>query len=348
MKFVDEAKINVIAGKGGAGCVSFLRARFIPRGGPDGGDGGDGGSVYLQGQASLNTLVDFRNRRTFKAENGAHGAGKNCNGRKGKDLIIPVPVGTVVYNDETGELIGDIDSRKRKLLVAKGGQHGVGNTRFKSATNKAPRRSTPGDEGEQYTLKLELKLLADVGLLGKPNAGKSTLLAAVSAARPKIADYPFTTLHPILGVVELDNYRSFILADIPGLIEGAADGSGLGTRFLRHLQRTNLLLHLLDLNQCETAEQGKLAYESVAKELELFDKDLTGKESWLIFTKSDMLEAKVAQKRCAEIIKTIQWDQPWFLISSIAHKGLNDMNRAIMNRLEDDKKRTDRSATLDC
>ncbi len=348
MKFVDEAKINIAAGSGGAGCVSFLRARFIPRGGPDGGDGGDGGSVWLQGHASMNTLADFRNRQTFRAENGARGEGKNRNGRKGKDLIIAVPVGTVAYNDETGEVIGDIDSCERALLVAKGGQRGVGNTRFKSAANKAPRRATPGDEGERRALKLELKLLADVGLLGKPNAGKSTLLAAVSGARPKIADYPFTTLHPILGVAESDNYRSFVLADIPGLIEGAAGGSGLGIRFLRHLQRTNLLLHLLDLNDCETAQHGKDAYEAVARELALFDKDLAAKECWLVFTKSDTLDAATAQRRCADIIKAIQWGQPWFLISSVARKGLDDMKRAIMDKLEDDKQRTRQSATLDC
>ena len=340
MKFVDEARINVIAGKGGDGCVSFLRARFIPRGGPDGGDGGDGGSVYLQGNASINTLADFRNRQTFRAENGAKGGGNNRSGSKGKDLIIPVPVGTVVYNNETGELIGDIDSCDHKLLVARGGGHGVGNTRFKSATNKAPRRFTPGDRGEQHELKLELKLIADVGLLGKPNAGKSTLLASISAARPKIADYPFTTLHPILGVILLDNYRSFVMADIPGLIEGAAKGAGLGIQFLRHLQRTRLLLHLLDLNDCETAEQGCCAYESVAKELALFDEDLAGKECWLVFTKSDTLQAEEAQRRCAAVIEAVQWKQPWFLISSVAREGLDDLTRTIMNKLEDDRKST--------
>lgn len=337
MKFVDEARVTVAAGKGGDGCASFLRARFIPRGGPNGGDGGDGGAVYFKGDSSLNTLADFRNTRTLRAENGGNGQANNRNGRSGRDLVVAVPVGTIVYNEETGEMIGDVAARDQTLLVARGGRHGVGNTRFKSATNRAPRHFTPGGEGEKHALRIELKLLADVGLLGLPNAGKSTLLAAVSAARPKIADYPFTTLYPTLGVVDVDDYRSFVVADIPGLIEGAAGGAGLGIRFLKHLQRTRLLLHLLDLNACAVTEQGRRAFTAVMKELALFSKELAGKECWLVFTKSDVLNRQAAQERCAAVVESIQWRKPWFLISSVAQQGLDELKRAVMQRLENDR-----------
>jgi GTP-binding protein len=247
MKFVDEATIEVIAGKGGNGSASFRREKFIPFGGPDGGDGGRGGSVFLEGDSGLNTLVDFRHVRRFKAQNGQGGMGRNKTGKSGEDIVVRVPLGTVITNTETGERIGDVTMHAQRLLVAQGGRGGLGNVHFKSSTNRAPRQTVPGGPGEMFELKLELKVLADVGLLGFPNAGKSTLISTVSAARPKVADYPFTTLYPNLGVVRIDVERSFVIADIPGLIEGAADGAGLGIQFLKHLQRTRLLLHLVDL-----------------------------------------------------------------------------------------------------
>jgi GTP-binding protein len=247
MKFVDEVAIRVHAGNGGNGCVSFRREKYVPFGGPDGGDGGDGGSIWLLADAALNTMVDYRYTRQFRAANGKAGSGANCTGRSGEDLVLPVPVGTTVMDEDTGEVIGDLTASGQRLLVAQGGFHGLGNTRFKSSTNRAPRQSTPGSDGEARSLRLELKLLADVGLLGLPNAGKSTFIRAVSAARPKVADYPFTTLVPNLGVVRIAQHRSFVIADIPGLIEGASEGAGLGVRFLKHLTRTRLLLHLVDV-----------------------------------------------------------------------------------------------------
>src|SRR5210317_1407220 len=247
MKFVDEASIHVIAGKGGDGSASFRREKYIPFGGPDGGDGGDGGSIYLEGDSGLNTLVDFRHRRIYKAENGVQGKGQERYGKKGEDIYIRVPLGTIVSDENTGLTLGDVTEHGQHLLVARGGKGGLGNVHFKSSTNRAPRKFTPGEPGEEFQLHLELKVLADVGLLGFPNAGKSTLISTVSAARPKVADYPFTTLYPNLGVVRIDVERSFVIADIPGLIEGAAEGTGLGIQFLKHLQRTRLLLHLVDL-----------------------------------------------------------------------------------------------------
>ena len=335
MKFVDEAIIHVSAGKGGNGCVSFLRARFMPNGGPNGGDGGDGGSVYLIGNPALNTLIDFRNHKLYNAEKGRNGEGKNCNGHKGKDLFIPVPLGTIIYNHETGEVIDDITSDQQKILVARGGIHGVGNTRFKSSTNRAPRQFTPGQEGEKHTLRLELKLLADVGLLGLPNAGKSTFLASVSSAKPKIADYPFTTLHPSLGVIQLSDYRSFVIADIPGLIEGASQGVGLGLQFLRHLKRTKLLLHLVDINDV-VARNDAHNISIIEQELEQFDPTLADKERWLVFTKIDTMLEEEAQKLCNAIIKDIQWKHRWFMISSLSKKGTDKLINTIMNTLQND------------
>ncbi len=292
MKLVDEAEITVIAGNGGNGCVGFRREKFIPLGGPDGGDGGNGGSVWLRADENLNTLVDFRHERIFKAQRGENGMGRQAYGKGGEDLTITVPVGTVVINVDTDEVIGDLTQHGDRLLVAKGGKGGLGNMHFKSSTNRAPRQALPGEEGEERLLKLELKLLADVGLLGFPNAGKSTLIRAVSAATPKVADYPFTTLYPNLGVVKVENYRSFVIADIPGLIEGAADGAGLGAQFLRHLQRTRLLLHLVDISPMEGGVEGISPIEQVRaieRELGRHDPELLEKPRWLVLNKADLM-----------------------------------------------------------
>jgi len=298
MKFVDEATIRVAAGNGGPGCVSFRREKFIPRGGPDGGDGGAGGGVWLVATRDLNTLADFRVNRRFAAESGAGGSGGDCTGRSGESLDIPVPCGTRVIEADTGELLGDLTAEGQRLLVAAGGEGGRGNTRFKSSVNRAPRQSTPGTRGEQRTLRLELSLLADVGLLGKPNAGKSTLLRAVSAARPKVADYPFTTLHPGLGVVAVGPMRSFVMADIPGLIEGAAGGAGLGIRFLKHLTRTRLLLHLVDVAPFDDSDPAGDAV-AIVGELQSFSPELAARERWLVLNKTDLVgdeEARAAEE----------------------------------------------------
>ncbi|MDD9857788.1 MAG: GTPase ObgE [Gammaproteobacteria bacterium] len=333
MKFVDETEITIMAGDGGGGCVSFHRARSLPHGGPDGGDGGDGGGVWLTGDENLNTLVDFRNRRLFRAGNGRPGRGGNRTGANGEDLLLRVPPGTAVHNTETAELIGDITQPGQRLLVAKGGARGLGNTRFKSSTNQAPRRSTPGGKGECRTLRLELKLLADVGLVGPPNVGKSTLVAAVSAAHPKIADYPFTTLYPVLGVVKTGDYDSFVIADIPGLIEGAADGVGLGTQFLKHLQRTRLLLHLVDIGGGEPAAAGKRLVRSLEKEMERFDAALIGKERWLVCTRADTATPAEGDERCRQLVAELNWRRPWFKISAVSGEGLGELTRAITRRL---------------
>ena len=280
MKFVDEASIEVYAGNGGNGCVSFRREKYIPKGGPDGGDGGDGGSVYLRGDDALNTMIDYRYARRFRADNGESGKGRNCTGRGGDDLVLPVPIGTTVLDEDSGEVLGDIREHGQDLLVAQGGFHGLGNTRFKSSVNRAPRQSTPGSTGEMRRLKLELKVLADVGLLGLPNAGKSTFIRAVSAATPKVADYPFTTLVPNLGVVKVDAYRSFVVADIPGLIEGASDGAGLGIRFLKHLTRNRILLHIVDIAPLDESDPAEAA-ASIVRELERFSPTL-GKSATLV------------------------------------------------------------------
>ena len=339
MKFVDETEITVTAGEGGDGCVSFHRARHVPRGGPDGGDGGDGGGVWLVGDGNLNTLADFRNRRLFHAGDGDGGGGANRTGAAGDDLLIRVPAGTAVYNKETAELIGDVTHPGQRLLVARGGRRGLGNVRFKSSTNRAPRRSTPGGDGERRTLQLELKLLADVGLVGLPNAGKSTLVSSISAAHPKVADYPFTTLHPVLGVVDAGDYRSFVIADVPGLIEGAADGVGLGTRFLKHLQRTRLLLHLVDVGSDAPAAENRRLVHALEKEIRRFDAALAAKTRWLVCTKCDVPTPDEAEQRCRRLVASLGWRRPWFMISAVAGAGLTELTRAIASHLADENAR---------
>ena len=333
MKFVDEANITVIAGNGGDGSASFRREKFIPFGGPDGGDGGRGGSVYLEGDSGLNTLVDFRHLRKYKAQNGQGGSGRQMTGRSGEDITIRVPLGTIVTNADTGESMGDVTEHKQLLLVAKGGRGGLGNVHFKSSTNRAPRRTVPGSEGETFDLHFELKVLADVGLLGFPNAGKSTLISNVSAARPKVADYPFTTLYPNLGVVRIDTDRSFVIADIPGIIEGAAEGAGLGIQFLKHLQRTRLLLHLVDLaplaEDIDAASQVRL----LEKELERFDPGLMDKPRWLVFTKADLLPGTEAREKAVAVVAELGWVAPWFVISSITREGTRELMQQVSDAL---------------
>lgn len=333
MKFIDEATIRVAAGDGGGGCVSFRREKYVPFGGPDGGDGGDGGSIYLVGAEGLNTLADFRFQRRFQAERGQNGMGQNRTGKSGADLLVPVPVGTMVYDKETGELIGDVVAKDQRLLVARGGFHGIGNARYKSSTNRAPRQSTPGTPGEQRELRLELKLLADVGLLGLPNAGKSTLIRSVSAARPKVADYPFTTLYPNLGVVSVGSERSFVMADIPGLIEGAAQGAGLGIRFLRHLARTRLLLHVLDVAPPDGSDPVAAARTAVA-ELEHFNPELAERERWLVLNKLDLIPEDEREAYCADIVQRLKWDGPVFRIIAASGEGTRELCFRIMEHLE--------------
>src|SRR5216684_6398424 len=301
MKFVDEATLKVQAGNGGRGCVSFRREKFVPVGGPDGGDGGLGGSVYLRAVEGMNTLADFRISRTYRGQNGESGSGNDCTGHGGDDIYVPVPVGTVVSDRDTSEQLGDLATEGQTLLVAKGGKGGWGNTRFKSSTNRTPRKSGLGLPGEKRELMLELKLIADVGLLGLPNAGKSTLIRAVSAARPKVADYPFTTLHPNLGVVDVGQHRSFVMADIPGLIEGAAQGAGLGIRFLKHLQRTKVLLHLVDIAPVDPDADPVQDARAIVGELKKFDKDLAAKPRWLVLNKRDLMPDDEAEKRARAI-----------------------------------------------
>ena len=321
MKFVDEAIIEVHAGNGGNGCVSFRREKFIPFGGPDGGDGGDGGSVWIAADEGLNTLVDFRHQRVYRAQRGENGMGRQMAGKGGTDTVIRVPVGTVVMNVATDETIGDLDTHGRRLLVAQGGHGGQGNIHFKSSTNRSPRRSMPGSAGEERELKLELKVLADVGLLGFPNAGKSTLIRAVSAATPKVADYPFTTLQPHLGVVRIETDRSFVIADIPGLIEGAADGAGLGIQFLKHLVRTRVLLHVVDLAPLDGATDPVAEIRAIEKELKEFDRELLHKPRWLVFNKMDLIAPDEREKTAKAIVRRLRWKQPWYLVSAIAREG---------------------------
>ena len=317
MKFVDEAIIKVLAGDGGNGCISFRREKFIPFGGPDGGDGGSGGSIWLVADEGLNTLVDFRHQRAFKAQRGQNGMGSDMYGKGGDDTEIRVPVGTVVTNVDTDETIGDLTAHGQRLLVAQGGKGGLGNIHFKSSVNRAPRKSTPGTPGEVRELKLELKLLADVGLLGFPNAGKSTFIRAVSAATPRVADYPFTTLHPNLGVVSLGPDQSFVIADIPGLIEGAAEGHGLGIQFLRHVARTRLLLHLVDVAPIDGADVVEQVH-AIEHELQKFDAELLDRPRWLVLNKADVLPEDERQAVAEDIVKRLGWTQPWFLVSAIA------------------------------
>jgi GTP-binding protein len=334
MKFVDEASIRVMAGNGGNGCVSFRREKYVPKGGPDGGDGGDGGDVWLEGGSGLNTLADFRHARHFKAKNGQPGTGRQRTGKSAEDVVIEVPLGTIVRAKETDELIGEVVEHGQRLLVARGGHGGKGNIHFKSSVNRTPRQSTPGTPGEQRDLHLELKVLADVGLLGFPNAGKSTLISAVSGARPKVADYPFTTLHPNLGVVSLEPGRSFVIADIPGLIEGAAEGAGLGVQFLKHLQRTGLLLHLVEIAPVDGSDPVDQV-RALERELARFDEELAGRERWLVLTKIDQLDDELVREVAAEVIDGLGWDRPWYMISSVARKGLDSLSWDVMNYLEE-------------
>ena len=335
MKFVDEASIWVKAGDGGNGVVSFRREKYIEFGGPDGGDGGDGGSVYLVGDANLNTLVDFRHARRYEAERGENGRGRNCTGRAGKDLVIPVPVGTIVTDADTGEVIGDVVEAGQRLLVAQGGFHGLGNTRFKSSVNRAPRQQTDGTPGEARNLQLELKVLADVGLLGLPNAGKSTLIRQVSAARPKVADYPFTTLHPNLGVVKPYPHESFVIADIPGLIEGAAEGQGLGIRFLKHLQRTRLLLHLVDVLPPDPGQTPVEAVRVLEGELARFDAALMEKPRWLLLNKMDLIPEgeRLALER--RIVESLGWEGPCYAISAATGWGTEALVHDILQHVKE-------------
>jgi GTP-binding protein len=334
MKFVDEATIRVEAGKGGDGALSFRREKFVPRGGPDGGDGGDGGTVYLVAEEGLNTLADFRYTKDFHAENGERGRGRNCSGAAGRDLYLPVPLGTVVTDAGTGERIGDLTDEAETLLVAKGGTGGLGNTHFKSSVNRAPRRTIPGAPGEARELKLELQVLADVGLLGLPNAGKSTFLRAVSQARPKVADYPFTTLHPHLGVVRVEQHRSFVVADIPGLIEGAHAGAGLGIRFLKHLARTRILLHLVDVSAFDPAYDPVRAVRTIEAELMQFSPDLAARERWLVLNKIDLLPQEEREAHTGDLLKQLGWRGPVFTISAISGAGCPELVGRLMERLE--------------
>ena len=332
MNFVDEATIRVIAGKGGNGALSFLREKFRPKGGPDGGDGGNGGSIYLVGDTGLNTLADFRYTRVFRAESGQAGAGKECAGRSGNDLNIRVPLGTMVYDDDTGELIGDVVAGGETLLVAKGGVRGLGNTRFKSSVNQAPRKTTPGKPGDERALRLELKVLADVGLLGKPNAGKSTLLSAVSSARPKVADYPFTTLHPQLGVVDVGESSGFVMADIPGLIAGAADGVGLGIDFLKHLSRTRILVHLVDAAPLDGGDLAATVRE-IEHELAAFSPELAGRERWLVLNKCDLLDAEELARVRDELVRALGWRGEVHCLSAATGEHCRALTNALMQRL---------------
>lgn len=333
MKFVDEVTIRVEAGKGGDGCMGFRREKFIPRGGPDGGDGGDGGSIYLIVDEGLNTLVDFRYERSFRAQSGQPGMGKQCNGRKGDDLFVRVPVGTLVFDANTEELIGDLVKDGDSLLVARGGRHGLGNTHFKTSTNRAPRKITHGEPGEARDLRLELRLLADVGVVGLPNAGKSSLIRAVSAARPKVADYPFSTLHPSLGVVRTAPGSSFVIADVPGLIEGASEGAGLGIQFLRHLQRTRLLLHLVDVAVANEGRDPVEDFATVDHELRNYSDELYGRERWLVLNKLDMLPPAEREAAAAKIIEGIRWTGPAFAISALTGEGTEALMLRVQERL---------------
>ena len=338
MQFVDEAKIEVQAGRGGNGIASFRREKYIPFGGPNGGDGGDGGSVYLLADRNLNTLVDFRFVRHYKAENGQSGMGQQKTGKAGEDLIIKVPVGTIVRDIDTRELIGDLTEHGQKLLVAKGGRHGLGNVHFKSSRNRTPRQCTPGEDGEQRNLQLELAVLADVGLLGLPNAGKSSLISAVSAARPKVANYPFTTLYPNLGVVSISPETSFVIADIPGLIEGAAEGAGLGVQFLKHLSRTGLLLHVVDLAPYDDTSPEQ-AIRTIEAELEKYSEELAGKPRWLVFNKADLLPEEEVSEKVEDTVKALDWTGPVFTISAAQRQGTDDLVKAIAEALEQNKQR---------
>ena len=341
MKFVDEARLKVQAGNGGRGSTSFRREKFVPFGGPDGGDGGNGGSVYLRALSGINTLADFRIERTYKAPHGEPGTSNDCFGRGGEDLYVSVPIGTVVRDSETLEELGDLTHAGDVLLVARGGKGGWGNQKFKSSTNRAPRQFGPGLPGERRTLELELKVIADVGLLGLPNAGKSTLIRAVSAARPKVADYPFTTLYPNLGVVDVGQHRSFVMADIPGLIEGAADGAGLGIRFLKHLQRTRVLLHLVDIAPLDPEADPVRDARAIVNELKKFDKSLASKPRWLVLNKRDLMPDNEAEKRARAIVRSLRFRGPHFLVSGATGQGTRELVEAVMTFLEAQSREAD-------
>ena len=334
MKFVDEASIHVTAGKGGSGSASFRREKYIQYGGPDGGDGGAGGSVYLEGDSGLNTLVDFRHLRNYKAQNGVQGKGQKMYGKKGEDIYIRVPLGTVVTDESSEVAVGDVTEHGQHLLVARGGRGGLGNVHFKSSTNQAPRKFTPGEAGEEFQLHLELKVLADIGLLGFPNAGKSTLISTVSAARPKVADYPFTTLYPNLGVVRVGMDSSFVIADIPGLIEGAAEGAGLGVQFLKHLNRTRLLLHLVDIAPLDEMPPED-AVRKLGQELVNFDSSLGEKTRWLVFTKTDVLDQAEAEEIATRVVKELDWTAPLFMISSVTRSGTDELMQSVGRALDE-------------
>ncbi len=338
MKFFDEAKIEVIAGSGGDGSASFRREKFVPRGGPDGGDGGRGGSIYAEADANLNTLIDFRYTRIFRAKDGENGRGRDQYGKGADDILLRVPVGTVIRVIETSTVVADLAKNGERVLLAKGGKGGIGNLHFKSSVNRAPRQFTRGEQGESRKLEMELRVLADVGLLGMPNAGKSTFIRAVSSARPKVADYPFTTLHPNLGVVRVSESRSFVVADIPGLIEGAAEGAGLGHQFLRHLQRTHLLLHLVDIAPFDAGVDPAKEVKALANELKKYDPALAKKPRWLVMNKADLLDEKDAKKRATALVKKLKWTKPWFLISGMMGEGCKDLTFAILEFLEEEKR----------
>ncbi|MBS0969190.1 Obg family GTPase CgtA [Chimaeribacter arupi] len=332
MKFVDEATILVVAGDGGNGCVSFRREKYIPKGGPDGGDGGDGGDVYLLADENLNTLIDYRFEKSFRAERGENGQSRDCTGKRGKDITIKVPVGTRIIDQGTGEVVGDLTRHQQRLMVAKGGFHGLGNTRFKSSVNRTPRQKTMGTPGEKRDINLELLLLADVGMLGLPNAGKSTFIRAVSAAKPKVADYPFTTLVPSLGVVRMDSEQSFVVADIPGLIEGASEGAGLGIRFLKHLERCRVLLHLVDIAPIDESNPVENA-RVIINELKQYSEKLSEKPRWLVFNKVDLLDDEEAEARAKAIAEEMGWEGKYYLISAANRAGVNALCWDVMSFL---------------
>ena len=333
MKFFDEARIEVYAGDGGNGAATFRREKYIPKGGPSGGDGGRGGSVYAVADRNLNTLIDYRYTRSFRAERGENGGSRDCYGKGGDDITLRFPVGTVIKDQETGELVADLDVDGKTVLIAQGGRGGLGNIHFKSSTNRAPRKKTMGKEGEYRNLHLELKVLADVGLLGMPNAGKSTFIRSVSAAKPKVADYPFTTLAPNLGVVRTSEARSFVIADIPGLIEGAAEGAGLGHQFLRHLQRTHLLLHLVDLAPFDPEADPVADAKAIAEELRKYDEDLYAKPRWLVLNKLDMVPAEERAARVKDFVRRLRWKGPVFEISALTREGCEPLVQSIFQHV---------------
>lgn len=335
MKFIDEAKIEVHAGKGGDGAATFRREKYVPRGGPNGGDGGRGGSIWAVADRNINTLVDYRFERIHRAEDGARGMGSDCDGRSGRDLELRMPVGTVIRDAQSGALVADLSRDGERALLARGGRGGLGNTHFKSSVNRAPRQFTRGEPGESRVLALELKVLADVGLLGLPNAGKSSFIRAVSSARPKVADYPFTTLNPSLGTVRVGDGSSFVIADIPGLIEGAAEGAGLGHQFLRHLARTRLLLHLIDIAPFDEGADPAKDARAIALELKKYDEALYRKPRWLLFNKIDLLDPAEADRRIARILRSLRWKKPWYKISAISGQGCTEVCRDVAKALKD-------------